>query len=60
MSKRWQCVETTGLFIPCLLTVFQTHFGRGLIETVGFFEGGGGVLFHLAKTMVSVLHEKGL
>ena len=31
--------------------------GGGLVETKGLFEGGGG-LFNLEETMVSVLHKE--
>ena len=34
--------------------LFQTHLVGGLIE----MGGGGGGLFHLTKTMVSVLHKE--
>ena len=37
--------------------LFQTHFSGGLIETGAYLRGGGG-LFNLAKTMVSVLHKE--
>ena len=37
--------------------LFQAHLRDGLIETGGLFEGGGG-LFNLEMSMVSVLHKE--
>ena len=51
MWKRRQCVESTGLFVPCLLTVFKppprrlrlsNTFWEGLNRDGGLFWGGGG------------------
>ena len=36
---------------------FQFHLREGLIEMGGLFDGGGG-LFNLEMTMVSVLHKE--
>ena len=38
--------------------LFPAHLRRGLIETGGLFERGGGGLFNLETTMVSVLHKE--
>ena len=37
--------------------LFQPHLSGGLIETGAYLRGGGG-LFNLARTMVSVLHKE--
>ena len=38
--------------------LFQTHLRGDLIETGHLFERGGGGLFNLKTTMVSVLHKE--
>ena len=45
------------LLRPQEADLFQAHLRRSLIQTRDLFEGGGGGLFNLEKTMVSVLDK---